>query len=101
MIGLPWNNLLFDGLRQANDIVIGALHKESLGQQSSLFPDSSAVERSTVNRNVVGSNPTRGAIFFSQNQQDDFIEKIAVHIEKQIYLAKLLPQNAYRDIENQ
>lgn len=64
MIALQWNNLSFDGLRDANDIVIGALHYKSLGPQSSLFPDSSAVERSTVNRNVVGSNPTRGAIFF-------------------------------------
>lgn len=27
-----------------------------------VFPDSSAVERPTVNRQVVGSNPTRGAI---------------------------------------
>lgn len=61
MIALQWNNLSFDGLRDANDIVIGALHYKSLGPQSSLFPDSSAVERSTVNRNVVGSNPTRGA----------------------------------------
>lgn len=31
-----------------------------------LFPDSSAVEHSTVNRMVVGSNPTRGAIFSSR-----------------------------------
>ena len=29
-----------------------------------LFRDSSAVEQSAVNRSVVGSNPTRGAIFY-------------------------------------
>ena len=28
-----------------------------------MFPDSSAVERAAVNREVVGSNPTRGASF--------------------------------------
>ncbi len=32
-----------------------------------MFPDSSAVELSTVNRAAVGSNPTQGAIF-SQNK---------------------------------
>lgn len=78
MIGLRWNNLLFDGLQRANDIVIGALHKESLGSQSSLFPDSSAVERSTVNRNVVGSNPTRGAIFSKINKAAPSVNALCV-----------------------
>ena|GEM_PF-1832742 len=63
MIASPWNNLSFDDLRDANDIVIGALHHERLGPESSVFPDSSVVEHSTVNRMAVGSNPTRGAIF--------------------------------------
>lgn len=32
-----------------------------------MFPGSSAVEHSTVNRQVAGSNPARGAIFFFEN----------------------------------
>ena len=40
--------------------VISALLPRATGP----FPDSSAVELSTVNRVVVGSNPTQGAIFF-------------------------------------
>src|SRR6476620_6200568 len=35
-----------------------------------LFLGSSAVEHSTVNRMVVGSNPARGANFLQQNQTD-------------------------------
>lgn len=33
-----------------------------------MFPDSSAVEPSTVNRVVVGSNPTQGATFYSSKK---------------------------------
>src|SRR3546814_13987376 len=34
-----------------------------------VFLGSSAVEQSTVNRPVVGSNPTRGAIFFQTHEK--------------------------------
>src|SRR3546814_20478971 len=34
-----------------------------------VFLGSSAVEQSTVNRPVVGSNPTRGAIFFQSHEK--------------------------------
>lgn len=34
----------------------------------SAFPGSSAVEHSTVNRQVAGSNPARGATFFHRTE---------------------------------
>ena len=59
---------------EANEIVYGSVVKRLRHRpftavtrvrfsSESLFLDSSAVEHPAVNRRVVGSNPTRGAIF--------------------------------------
>ena len=65
MTALRWNNLLSEPAMGACQKQKSAAIRAPLPEDIGLFPGSSVVEQLTVNQLVGGSNPSRGAINFS------------------------------------